>query len=251
VVAALVGIERDDRVLAFADLIERGLLGPESSSASLQDHLELAGPRLAAYRAVLQTAGDDRGRAASALQAAVATAALIRGESPLVEVARTGPESRRLGLRTTGNVARQIIDHAHESLLLVGYRVTVDPERTGLAARTIEGVTRAAARGVVVTAILHREPSNFAALTENWPRYAKRPALFTWPEKPSDEMAKLHAKVVVADRKDALVTSANLTYHGFEANIELGIRVTGAPASDVEDHFHALIRTRQLVAWRT
>ncbi len=237
-------------MLAFAELIARGVLGPESSSASLQDHLQLAGARLHAYRTVLDAAEDERLALAPALQAAVATAALIRGESPSVEVARTGPESRRLGLRATGSVAREIIDRARESLLLVGYRVTVDPERTGLAARTIEAVTRAATRGVVVTAILHREPSNFGALTENWPPYAKRPALFTWPERPSDEMAKLHAKVVVADREDALVTSANLTYHGFEANIELGIRVTGAPAAQVEDHFHALIRSRQLVQWK-
>jgi cardiolipin synthase len=236
-------------VLAFAESIERGLIGSDSSPASLQDHLKLAGARLATYRAVLGAAGEDRTALIAAIRTAAATAAVIRGTSPNVEVARTGPEGGRLGLRTTGNVARQIIESARESLLLVGYRVTVDPERTGLAARMIEAIMRAAAGGVVVTAILHREPSNFRALMDNWPSYAKAPSLFTWPEKPTDEMAKLHAKVVVADRKDALVTSANLTYHGFEANIELGIRVTGAPASQVEDHFHALIRARQLVAW--
>src|SRR5581483_7701183 len=156
--------------------------------------------RLAAYRKVLDAAGEDRAAFAAAIRAAAATAEVVRRASPTVEVARTGPESGHLGLRTTGSVARQIIDAAHQTLLLVGYRVTVDPERTGLAARTIEAVTRAAARGVVVTAVLHREASNFDALTANWPPYAKAPSLFTWPEKPSDEMAKLHAKVVVADR---------------------------------------------------
>jgi len=36
---------------------------------------------------------------------------------------------------------------------------------------------------------------------------------------------KLHAKVIVADRRDALVTSANLTQAGLLANLEMGVVV--------------------------
>lgn len=64
-------------------------------------------------------------------------------------------------------------------------------------------------------------------------------------------MAKLHAKVIVADGRDALVTSANLTYHGYEANIEIGVRVSGEPARLVEKHFRELIRAEELVLWTT
>jgi len=62
-------------------------------------------------------------------------------------------------------------------------------------------------------------------------------------------MAKLHAKVIVADARDALVTSANLTYHGYEANIELGVRISGDPARLVDAHFRELIRSEELIVW--
>jgi phosphatidylserine/phosphatidylglycerophosphate/cardiolipin synthase-like enzyme len=62
-------------------------------------------------------------------------------------------------------------------------------------------------------------------------------------------MTKLHAKVLVGDRSDALVTSANLTYHGMETNIELGIHVTGQAAAQIEEHFRDLIRQNELVPW--
>src|SRR5207302_494161 len=101
---------------------------------------------------------------------------------------------------------------SRSSLLLVGYSVTADPKRTGLVARTVDAIGKAAGRGVVVTAVLHRAENNRAALLQAWPGYARRPSIFTWPVNPSDEMTKLHAKVLVADARDALVTSANLTF---------------------------------------
>jgi phosphatidylserine/phosphatidylglycerophosphate/cardiolipin synthase-like enzyme len=75
------------------------------------------------------------------------------------------------------------------------------------------------------------------------------PSVFTWPESPKDAMTKLHAKTIVADSADALVTSANLTYHGYEANIELGVRVSGEPARLVEAHFRDLIRAEEVILW--
>ena len=38
-------------------------------------------------------------------------------------------------------------------------------------------------------------------------------------------MAALHAKVISVDKKDNLITSANLSYHGQEGNIELGLHI--------------------------
>jgi phosphatidylserine/phosphatidylglycerophosphate/cardiolipin synthase-like enzyme len=50
-----------------------------------------------------------------------------------------------------------------------------------------------------------------------------------------------HANALVVDRLEALVTSANLTYHGLEANIELGLRVRGPQAAAITERFHHLI----------
>ena len=37
-----------------------------------------------------------------------------------------------------------------------------------------------------------------------------------------DKMAALHAKVISVDQQQTLITSANLSYHGQQGNIELG-----------------------------
>ena len=63
-------------------------------------------------------------------------------------------------------------------------------------------------------------------------------------------MASLHAKLVVAKQKDALVTPANLTYHGLKANLELGVRLQGPVAADIVDHFNRLIRENEPTAWK-
>ena len=44
-------------------------------------------------------------------------------------------------------------------------------------------------------------------------------------QKQDDEMAALHAKTIVVDEKELLVSSANLSYHGMQGNVEMGIRL--------------------------
>lgn len=168
-------------------------------------------------------------------------------EQPVVEVAWTYPGKAGPGLRTTGGVAREIIESSRIELLIVGYSITADPTLTGLAGQTIEAIARAGERGVVVTAILHRE-ANRQALLGAWRRGVSLPSIFTWPLA-DDDKASVHAKVLVADRRDALVTSANLTYHGFERNLEMGLRVIGRAAGEIHDRIHDLIRSRELIAW--
>jgi phosphatidylserine/phosphatidylglycerophosphate/cardiolipin synthase-like enzyme len=135
-----------------------------------------------------------------------------------------------------------------QTLLLVGYSVTVDPALTGLAAQTIDAIARAAERGVVVTAVLHKDV-NRQALLQAWRPGSRRPSIFRWADSERDEMASIHAKLLIGDRLDALVTSANLTYHGLQGNLEMGLRVKGRPATDIHDRFHDLINDGELVSW--
>jgi phosphatidylserine/phosphatidylglycerophosphate/cardiolipin synthase-like enzyme len=46
--------------------------------------------------------------------------------------------------------------------------------------------------------------------------------------------------VLVADRNDALVTSANLTSYAMDRNMEMGVRVVGRPAATIAKHFDLL-----------
>ena len=50
---------------------------------------------------------------------------------------------------------------------------------------------------------------------------------------PKKKGGLLHAKIIVIDRKFALIGSANLSHHGLFSNYEIMIKVTGSAAADI------------------
>ena len=246
-VAETARTETPTTLLRLADGLESGHITLRPTSGTLQARLGLPSSRLEPIHRVLASASDPTALAA-VLRVAVATAERIRADVPRVEVAATQPHAVAR-IRTTGGVARDVINGCAEQLLVVGYSVTTDAALAGLAARTVAAMGAAAARGVVVTALLHRDETNRSAMLAAWTPSAPRPRFYTWPDQPGDAMAKMHAKVLVADKRDALVTSANLTYHGFVGNVEMGLRVSGAPAKTVADVFEQLMIDGHFVVW--
>ncbi len=69
--------------------------------------------------------------------------------------------------------------------------------------------------------------------------------VYQWPidrREPPD--AKLHAKAVIVDGRDVLLTSANMTNAAYDKNIELGVLCRGGGvARQVQRHFDGLIAT--------
>ncbi len=244
--AALCLLEGQERVKAFADALEEGRLSLASPMGELQSVLNLQQQRLRPYRASLLAASSVRDLIIS-LRTSAETAARIRAGEPVIELVWTYPGSSRPGVRTTGGVAREIIASSRTSLLIVGYKMTVDPALTGLASQSIDAIAGAAARGVAVIAVLDRD-ANRHALLQAWRPGVPQPAVFTWPVS-DDPKAAIHAKILVADRHDGLVTSTNLTYHGFERNLEFGIRVMGSVAGEIHDRVQSLIAAGELVPW--
>ena len=243
----LLRAEGPERANVFARILEDGTLGLSSSTGALQMRLGLPQARLRLYRETLAAASSVR-ELILAVRSAAETATCLTLDQPVIEVAWTYPGSAKPGLRTTGGVAREIVNASRSSLLLVGYSVTVDPSLTGLAAQTIDAIARAAERGVTVTAVLHSEVNRLAVL-QAWRSGVRPPAIFTWLPSADDNKASVHAKLLIADRQDGLVTSANLTYHGLEGNLEMGLHVKGRPAAEIQDRIHDLIATGRLVPW--
>src|SRR5690606_20720467 len=72
--------------------------------------------------------------------------------------------------------------------------------------------------------------------------------LYVWTDRPAPFTdGRVHAKVAVADGVRAFLTSANLTGHALEKNMEAGIIVTGGripPA--LRSHLHALIEVKAI-----
>ena len=98
----------------------------------------------------------------------------------------------------------------------------------------------AAARGVSVNLILESaENLDGGGGAHAYAKYRT----YQWPadrREPPD--AKLHAKAVIIDSRDVLLTSANMTNAAYDKNIELGVLCRGgAVARQVQAHFDALI----------
>ncbi len=252
-IGVMIEEEPAERVERLAALLRSGQITPETTFRGLRDIL--GGPEAATGRVrdVLQAWGD-RGPLrylAEVITSSTAVSEQIRRDLPSVAIVQTGPPGvRGSRTRSTRAILTEIVRAARMSLLFVGYSVTADPTHTGANSLVLGEFASAARRGVAVTFIVHDNPGNRNALLGAWPSTLPRPPVFTRPSVSDDEMASLHAKLVVADSRDALVTSANLTYHGLEANLELGVRIRGPEAREIVNHFNRLIQGGELVAWQ-
>jgi phosphatidylserine/phosphatidylglycerophosphate/cardiolipin synthase-like enzyme len=167
--------------------------------------------------------------------------------SPPSTLVWTGPAIEGSVLRTTNEAVRDLVDGSQTQILVSTY--SLRPEVRDRNQSLMGRLAVARLRGVGVTLVVHQNEDNRRALDTTWPTESPRPRLLTWPIPEGDEMVKLHAKIVEADDEALLVTSANLTYHGLFANLELGILVRGSVAGEVRRHFDRLERQGHLKEW--
>lgn len=152
---------------------------------------------------------------------------------PAVEVVVTGPDSPAAPVRLTSEVVRQLIDQATHRVTLVSYAAY-------RMASVISALDDAVTRGVSVNLILESaENLDGGGGAHAYAKYRT----YQWPtdrREPPD--AKLHAKAVIIDNRDVLLTSANMTNAAYDKNIELGVLCRGGGvAKQVQQHFDALI----------
>ena len=57
----------------------------------------------------------------------------------------------------------------------------------------------------------------------------------------------LHAKVVVADRRVGVVSSANLTHYGLKSHLELGVSIRGPDAQTLAQLLNTLISSNYVI----
>jgi cardiolipin synthase A/B len=176
---------------------------------------------------------DGTSGASIALALETALAAKMSAATASVDVVVTGPDSPAAPVRLTSEVVRQLISGALHRVTLVSYAAYQMPS-------IIAALDDAVSRGVRVDLILespeHLDGGGGAAA------YAKY-RVYHWPADQRDPPeAKLHAKAVIVDSRDVLLTSANMTNAAYDKNIELGLLCRGGgTAGRVQKHFDALI----------
>jgi len=177
--------------------------------------------------------------ATAELQFVIATIIDVRelrpGERDRVDIVCTAPDRMGVPVRTTYATAVEMIRGVRERVLVVGYVFT-----EGMAALAGE-LGAVSACGVDVRFIGNRLEEQRATIRRIWPQNAAPPRLFTRDRDSTNEMASLHAKLLICDGRNALVTSANFSRHGLHENIEIGVRFESGSVKRLEEFVMALI----------
>ena len=159
------------------------------------------------------------------------------------ELVATLPAEIPAVARTTGQVIREMLRPDMGEVILVGYELT-DPHMVGLLAN-------AASRRANVIIICDRARGAAQRLLDTWPTDVQRPRIFQDKERgDGPPYASMHAKCLLVDGKDLLITSANFTFHGLHGNIEIGVRLSGPPVIEVRKVFSHLVHGGVLEEWR-
>lgn len=160
-----------------------------------------------------------------------------------VELVWTGPTTPFVATRRTEQVLLDLVQHAKSELFIVSFVAYDVPS-------VVRAINAAIDRGVETRILIEASSANGGSLPVD-PVATMRSCvpsalLYAWTDRPHPfTNGRVHAKVAVADERTAFLTSANLTGHALEKNMEAGILVTGGhvPAS-LRAHLHALIKTR-------
>jgi phosphatidylserine/phosphatidylglycerophosphate/cardiolipin synthase-like enzyme len=165
-----------------------------------------------------------------------------------VNLVWSGPTTTRVPVRSTEQALLDVIDEACHDLLLMTY--SAKPHESLLLA-----LAAAVERGVQVDIVVETLAGAGSALQGADPAAAfaqiKGLALWHWPmAKRTDQGAKMHAKLAVADSRLLLTTSANLTASGLGRNIEAGLLVHGgSEPRRAAEHVRELQATGELARY--
>lgn len=238
-IAATVGALGDAHVRALADAYRAA--GPYSSAHAAKTKQAVPAPHHGELDRLNRSWATEAHLAGGAIAVALESVQSARrmADVPVVEVVVTGPDSPAAPVRLTSEVVRQLIDKATRRVTLVSYAAYQMPS-------VITALDAAVARGVAVSLILESaEKLEGGGGAHAYARFRT----YHWPVDRRDPPdAKLHAKVVIIDGRDVLLTSANMTNAAYDKNIELGVLCRGGGvALQVQRHFDALI-TRGILA---
>ena len=151
--------------------------------------------------------------------------ALMQDDSDKVSLVVTAPPSFSINARTTMNVVSSMIEGAESSILITGYSLS------SYFADLVDTIIQKSQSGIFVKFFVNDIDSqdSFEKLLRYKGRFLK---IYNY-KKQEDSMAALHAKVI---------SSANLSYHGQQGNIELGMLAESKKiAKQLDDVFTKLI----------
>ena len=162
------------------------------------------------------------------------SSALMANQGDRSELVVTAPPSFSVKARSTVNTVSSMILRAQNSILITGYSLS------GYCGDLVDCMIQKSKSGVLIKFFANglEGQAEFEKLLKYRGRFLR---IYNY-QKPEDPMSSLHAKVICVDQSKTLITSANLSYHGQEGNIEMGTYIESATiARQVDEVFTKLL----------
>lgn len=161
------------------------------------------------------------------------------------ELVWTGPTTPFVSARRTEQALLQVIGVAKQILFVTSF-VAYD------VSTIVKALNDASTRGVSISMLLESSQDHGGSISFDvigkmrmLVPFAK---LYTWRERAAPFAdGRVHAKVAVADGNVCFITSANLTGHAMEQNMEAGVLLSGGRIPQLlDDHLRSLVNAQSV-----
>jgi hypothetical protein len=239
-VLAVLDLLPEERQVSVLEALEKHGAGPRDFRS---DARGLSGRPLLALSNFYKLHLDD-GMLILLLRTAMAAKRSVVETMDVCELIWTGPVNLPVPARNTLATMKSMTRSAESRITVVGYRIQE------YAKPLINALSEAQAKGVSLRLVIDRADSQLDAFATMWGN-KKLPLIYFRKKNRNDAMSSVHAKLLIVDSCDLLVTSANLTYHGLRSNIEIGVRIRGKTAALADRIVNALINSKELEELRS
>lgn len=151
-----------------------------------------------------------------------------------IELVSTAPNSFKINVKSTRTELEKIIKNATDSITITGYSISEYFDEF------LDLIIEQSKKGVLVRMFINNYEKNetIARLNHYKGKFFR---IYNYRDE-DDKKAALHAKIITVDGKISLISSANLSYHGLEKNIEMGCLVYSSKiAKDIKDLLETLL----------
>lgn len=166
--------------------------------------------------------------------------AITSNEADKVSIVVTAPPSFAINARTTMSVVQSMISGAERNIIITGYSLS------SYFSDLVDIIIDKSQHGVFVKFFVNDidKQQGFDKLLRYKGRFLN---MYNYKQS-DDKMSALHAKVLSVDGYSTLITSANLSYHGQQGNIELCTKIDSKTvAKQIDDIFTKLIFSKVFV----
>ena len=241
-VTAVVCLVSPEKVRALAGAIRK--IGDTKATVTLSDVVGTAAAKTVVERLIeawQATSVDSDELASMLLAASHAFENVSKHQS--TELVWTGPTTPFVSARRTEQALLQVIGAAKQTLFVTSF-VAYD------VSTIVKAFHEASTRGVSISMLLESSQDHGGSISFDvigkMRTLVPAAKLYAWRERTTSFAdGRVHAKVAVADGDVCFITSANLTGHAMEQNMEAGVLLSGGQIPRLlHDHLQSLVDTK-------